>query len=567
MTEEITSNSQIVLGTKIYTTTKALKKEVVSVFTGKIFGTTEIAVKIYSRNRLDENDYKFESEVLKFFSGKTNCFLKYFGGFKQGSQYFIVTEYIPFTLESLIANMQTSGDRFRREEIEMFMKDLLEAFEFIVSERIYHRDISSKNILVTETYQLKVIDFSNSIILNRVEGENNQQNYRIIDLSEYSAPELVRLRGTNPDPEAFFPYDLEKSDVFSLGLIFLQLATMADIAGLHNSPEAIQNLIGTIEWNLIKTLLERMLRPDPANRPNFLGLLESFTGKKIKYPIGTYSNSSSFTLLREISKNPDGIQDFLAVNNTTNQNLTIRFFQETNKEHMKNCNCLVRSLSKIQLEFDCFPLFYGAFIQEQMVWVLFEDCGSSIEEIIATRALTFNYFTESELFNYFSSLLYGLVFCADQKVFHNNISPSNIFVTSSGKIKFGNFALPFFDREEDLNPTLKSLRNSEENSNKNYLAPEIVDICLSIISNTHAGAYSKGLADVYSLGLVFYEMATLKKAVSFNLRRHSVEVFSKIDLISQTWAKQIIKGMLDYSPESRLTAFQVKELLPLANLS
>ena len=88
----------------------------------------------------------------------------------------------------------------------------------------------------------------------------------------------------------------------------------------------------------------------------------------------------------------------------------------------------------------------------------------------------------------------GVKHCHDRKVLHRDLKPQNIFLTSNGKIKIGDFGIA-----KVLNSTGELAKTAI--GTPYYISPEI---CQEKRYNHKS--------DVWSLGCILYEMATLKHA-------------------------------------------------------
>ena len=95
------------------------------------------------------------------------------------------------------------------------MKTLIEAFEYLSKLGIYHKNINPECFMIDSDSNIKITDFRKSVCKNIPENDNNTCQSPIIGNKHYMAPEILSRYG---DKETF-EYSLEKSDVFSLGLI------------------------------------------------------------------------------------------------------------------------------------------------------------------------------------------------------------------------------------------------------------------------------------------------------------------------------------------------------------
>ena len=87
------------------------------------------------------------------------------------------------------------------------------------------------------------------------------------------APELLELRENKQDKGVFSP---EKADVFSLGMVFLQLLTLRSLEGLNprSGNLRMMSIVDTVKYSWAKKLLEPMLNVDYKERPKFKDCLK-----------------------------------------------------------------------------------------------------------------------------------------------------------------------------------------------------------------------------------------------------------------------------------------------------
>lgn len=106
---------------------------------------------------------------------------------------FLVLEYVPHDLTGLL----DVAYKFNDLEIKCIFKQLLQALEYMHSEKYVHRDIKSSNILIDRNFRLKLADFglARSIeppLLDKLHDRGNSQEFtnKVITLW-YRPPELL----------------------------------------------------------------------------------------------------------------------------------------------------------------------------------------------------------------------------------------------------------------------------------------------------------------------------------------------------------------------------------------
>jgi serine/threonine protein kinase len=145
------------------------------------------------------------------------------------------------------------------------LQDVLLALQYLHERNISHRDIKLDNILLTESRTAKLADFglSRHIVRDGLLGTP-------CGSVEYCAPEI--LRGEQ--------YDGRKVDIWSLGVVLYAMCSGGMPWTSHDAREVrAQVLAGRFELPrvvppVIRSVIERMMDPDPEQRPTVSELLE-----------------------------------------------------------------------------------------------------------------------------------------------------------------------------------------------------------------------------------------------------------------------------------------------------
>ena len=86
----------------------------------------------------------------------------YYGEISMPGIYGFVTEYCP---EGDLHNRIMNEGTLSEQEIKLFLKQMLETLAYLHAKQIVHRDIKTKNILISNGYY-KLCDFGNSVLLD-----------------------------------------------------------------------------------------------------------------------------------------------------------------------------------------------------------------------------------------------------------------------------------------------------------------------------------------------------------------------------------------------------------------
>ncbi|KAG2338792.1 hypothetical protein BDR05DRAFT_984599 [Suillus weaverae] len=175
--------------------------------------------------------------------------------------------------------------------------------------------------------------------------------------------------------------------------------------------------------------------------------------------------------------------------------------------------------------------------------------------------------SEEEAWRLFYQILDALVHMGSMSILHRDIKLTNIFIDGKGDCKVGDFGLATSSLAavdpSDLSPSVVH-SDSEltlEVGTKLYIAPEV--------QSRKRGPRNHNKADMYSLGIVFFEMnfsfstGAERIAVLEDLRKPEVYFPRDWDL-HRSSQKQIIAALLRHDPTERPNALELSQspLLP-----
>ncbi|TPP50633.1 Protein kinase domain family protein [Leishmania donovani] len=189
----------------------------------------------------------------------------------------IIMEYCEFgTLEDLIERQRYEGRPFPTDVLLEWMAELLCGLSHIHSNRILHRDLKTSNIFVTSKNHLKLGDFGVCTILSNP----NAKAESMIGTPLYFAPEVC-----NSDPHD------ERSDVWSLGVVFYEMCTLRRPFEAGNLFTLIQLILesdiepfGNGVDGSLEGLVRQMLDRDPSRRPTAQELIDVHLEVPVSHP-------------------------------------------------------------------------------------------------------------------------------------------------------------------------------------------------------------------------------------------------------------------------------------------
>uniref|UniRef100_A0A7E4VN09 non-specific serine/threonine protein kinase n=1 Tax=Panagrellus redivivus TaxID=6233 RepID=A0A7E4VN09_PANRE len=191
------------------------------VYKGRHVKTQQLAaIKIMNINEDEEEEIKMEINMLKRYSHHRNI-ATYYGAFiktlpstsGKHDQLWLVMEFCGSgSITELIKN--NKGQTLKEEWIAYICREILSGLAHLHKNKVIHRDIKGQNVLLTDSAEVKLVDFGVSAQLDRTVGRRNT----FIGTPYWMAPEVIAC---DENPEA--TYDA-RSDLWSLGITSLEMA-------------------------------------------------------------------------------------------------------------------------------------------------------------------------------------------------------------------------------------------------------------------------------------------------------------------------------------------------------
>ena len=556
MNECITSLNQLTIGNPIYAQTS--NGQQVVVYSGIIRSSgIKVAIKLY--RSLDPDKYKSEIDLLRYVSGRSDYFLKFYGSFKEETSLYIIMEYCGQNLSNLIASCK-SEQKITNQQIKSISLGLIEAFANLESNAIYHRDIKPENILLDENLVPKIIDFSISLIREEQENKAREYMYPAIGTATYMAPELAAILKNQQQTGS---YNLGKADVFSLGLTLIRLITLdsTDTFSTYYNSSAIVQRIQRIDDSFFRGLLTDMLQINPTDRKTFAELLDKhFDIQIVKFPVGQVSSIAGVNLKDQLSQNEDNTWMYSGTL-TSGEEVMIKLYMSTDEEQVKKAKYFVSTLMKLSNHSNTFLKFYGSFIESGFVWVIHEHCPFSLQKVIQMRIDSNFEFTERNCFYYIYTLIKGFIFCFHSNISHNHINSKNLYLTTQGYLKISNFNLPYEERKNEIEATI-STRARGSVSGEYYLAPEILNYLINYQTISEKTQFKSSYkSDIFSIGLVCYEILTLRLSANLKLNSNQGLLASHINGVKYEWARHLLSRMLAWDLSARADCAELDQIL------
>jgi len=157
------------------------------------------------------DDFLVEIAILR--KCKNKNIVGFFGAWMKGEELFIAMELCDGGAVSDI--YQVCNEPLNEDQIGVITRETLHALSYLHSINIIHRDIKGANILLTNSGDIKLVDFGVSAELKQASEKRNT----LIGTPYWMAPEVVANKTGN------VPYDA-RSDIWSLGITLIELGEM-----------------------------------------------------------------------------------------------------------------------------------------------------------------------------------------------------------------------------------------------------------------------------------------------------------------------------------------------------
>ncbi|OMJ76688.1 hypothetical protein SteCoe_23884 [Stentor coeruleus] len=192
----------------------------------------------------------------------------------------IITEYCEKgDLDNMLKERKMNRNPFTNSELFTYFETLINYFSILQKHKIAHRDIKLENIFVTNDNKLKIGDFGCAT------DQLEREIFTIQGTPNYLSPALYEgYMRSYTSHNIYVKHDPFKSDVFSLGMVFLYMATFNSIKDSYwNERFKLSDMSEKIEKisnPKIKSLISVMLQQESNSRPDFILLKEFFQNLK-----------------------------------------------------------------------------------------------------------------------------------------------------------------------------------------------------------------------------------------------------------------------------------------------
>jgi eukaryotic-like serine/threonine-protein kinase len=223
---------------------------------------------------------RFEQEVKHLASLQHHCIPRLYGYWRQEERLHLSMEWI----DGIDLGVLRDCLEVIPPQLVLYIGlQLLDGLAYAHQRGIVHRDIKPTNIMINSEGHIKILDFGIARQLDSAVDERLTMSGAIIGTSAYMSPEQA-----NGDAVC------EASDLFSLGIVLLELATGKHPFKGSNRESTLMNIVqkkAPIPARLpksLRTLLHDLLQKDSSRRTNAWHLQNIVSG----YLFGTNTNLS-----------------------------------------------------------------------------------------------------------------------------------------------------------------------------------------------------------------------------------------------------------------------------------
>lgn len=243
---------------------------------GNQFGLVKVAVKMMREDFSDSNVYDFvkEMEIMKHIGRHSNV-IQLLGLCTQNGPLRVIVELAPFgNLRDYVRSKNVKYAKYRKPESTLttpilcnYSLQIAKGMAYLASRSVVHRDLSARNILVGENYEMKIADFG----LTRIVDYYYRKKTDGILPVKWMAPEaLLEKKYTT------------KSDVWSYGILMWEIFTLGDSPYSSILPEKVvdhirkgyQNPLPELANFEIYRLMQHCWDLSSENRPHFYEMVE-----------------------------------------------------------------------------------------------------------------------------------------------------------------------------------------------------------------------------------------------------------------------------------------------------
>ncbi|CAD8137168.1 unnamed protein product [Paramecium pentaurelia] len=255
----------------------------------------------------------------------------------------------------------------------------------------------------------------------------------------------------------------------------------------------------------------------------------------------------------------------------TNKIYALKEIEATNLEKLNEYKEEAVQLSKVQ---NCGNVirFYGYYFAETLyntfrlgIITEYMDHNTNLENLYRKRKKPNQFWKENELVTMLFSIISTCSYLQQKGICHRDIKPANLFMITNGELKlidFGESKDYFFDLDNEAKNTytMATIRGTPQ-----YLSP-ILWKAHVIDGNSRYVEHNIYKSDVFSTGLVMYQMSAMQEVTGFNNTQSNEGeqlILQSLAQLEQKYSPayvSIIKLMLIFEEAQRPSYVEIEQL-------
>lgn len=238
-------------------------------------------------------EYKEEAVQLSKVQNHPNI-IKFYGYYFSETMYNtfrlgIVTEYIEHqqNLENIYRKKRKLNQAWKEQELVSILFSVISTCSYLQQRGICHRDIKPANLFLMNNGEVKLIDFGESKDYYYDPNDESKNTFTVATIRgtpQYLSPVLWKAHCVD-GTSRYVEHNIYKSDVFSCGLVMMQLALMNEVTGYNNNTpqnngeilikQNLQDLEKAFSSKFLN-IIALMLIFEESGRPSFVEIEQLF---------------------------------------------------------------------------------------------------------------------------------------------------------------------------------------------------------------------------------------------------------------------------------------------------
>ena len=225
-----------------------------------------------------------------------------------------------------------------------------------------------------------------------------------------------------------------------------------------------------------------------------------------------------------------------------NHPVAIKMYQlispEATFQEIENEIKCYQTLSDMSTANNCFIKYYGSYSEGDSLNLVMDFYEKDLMRVITEKEKQSNTINEQTLGIIFRKLLQSYAEMAEVGIFHGDIKPHNILTDDYWNMKIIDFDVAVFKNSEF---DIETMGANPVQGTIGYLAPELEAL---VAHRKNTGIFSPEKADVFSLGLCFLQLLTMRRLENLNTFSSNAQLMRIVDSLQYEWAKELLRSML-----------------------